>query len=102
MPQPYTTATCSRAVNTAGPNTGTARVPNFKYFWLGLVSDEGKETLAAAIEAGHAAMHRGFVANPGQLKVVIDIIENLLLNIYVLPKRSKHLKAGIPPRAVKK
>jgi hypothetical protein len=69
---------------------------------LGLVTDEGRDVLAAALEAGHAAMHRGYVVKPYQLDIVMDIIETLLLSIYVLPKQSKDLKVGIPQRAPRK
>ena len=37
-----------------------------------------------------------------QLNIVMDIIENMLLNVYVLPKRSQKLKAVVPARASRK
>jgi hypothetical protein len=63
----------------------------------GQISKINKIYLEAALEAGHAAAHRGHKANESEVNQVIDIIENLLQN-YVLEDAAKNLKAKTPSR----
>ena len=44
----------------------------------GHVSDREREVLQAALEAGHAAAHRGHQASPEEVNMVMDIVESLL------------------------
>jgi hypothetical protein len=63
----------------------------------GFVSKKHREILEAALEAGHAAAHRGHQPKQDEVAQVIDIVENLI-QIYVLKKSAEDLKSKIPPR----
>ena len=63
----------------------------------GFVSKVNKEYLEAALEAGHAAAHRGHEAKAAEVSHVMDIVENLLQN-YVLEKGAAALRAATPQR----
>lgn len=65
---------------------------------LGVLSQQNREYLSAALEAGNAAAHRGHAARPDEVDHVMDIVENLLQTVYVLPRASSALRAMIPPR----
>ena len=55
-------------------------------------------TLDAALDAGHAASHRGHCPNHEELDHVMDIVESIIVQMYVLPEAGKRLKHSIPPR----
>jgi hypothetical protein len=63
-----------------------------------LVSEADRAILETALEAGHAAMHRGHVIAANDLAFVLDIIEGVLLHLYVLPTSAAKLKKQIPAR----
>jgi hypothetical protein len=70
----------------------------------GYLGQKNRETLDAALEAGHAAAHRSFKPTAEQLTSVIDIVENLLHSIYILDSAGEKLKKITPerlPRTVK-
>ena len=50
------------------------------------------------IEAGHAAMHRGYKPEQEDLGGLLDVTEFLIASIYVHPVRTKNLDKRIPPR----
>lgn len=50
------------------------------------------------IEAGHAAMHRGYVPSKEQMSVLLDLTEWLIVSIYVHPDQAAKVAAGIPKR----
>lgn len=56
-----------------------------------------KETLDVALEAGHAAAHRGYKPPSEVLNHVMDVVESLL-QTYALEKVSDLVKKKIPPR----
>ncbi|WP_409313700.1 DUF4145 domain-containing protein [Pseudomonas putida] len=56
-----------------------------------------KEVLEAALEAGHAASHRGHLPSSADLNHVMDIVENLLQK-HALAKSAVALKMKTPPR----
>ena len=64
----------------------------------GLVSQQNRQFLEATIEAGNAAAHRGHLPNPSDVNHAMDIVENLLESIYVLPPGADKLKKSTPPR----
>lgn len=64
----------------------------------GYISATGREVLETALDAGSAAAHRGHAASAEDLEAVMDIVENLLQAVYVLPARAKRLKGSTPPR----
>lgn len=64
----------------------------------GHTSSQNAKVLKIALEAGHAAVHRGHVAEPAEVNSVIDIVENLLEQVYVLDSVAKDLENKTPPR----
>ena len=67
----------------------------------GFVSRHSREFLAAALDTGHAAAHRGHEPTEEQLNHVMDIIENVLQSVYVLQDSAAELRKTTPPRATK-
>ncbi len=65
----------------------------------GLLTDKQKQTIEAAIDAGHAASHRGFRPTAEQVSDVLDIVEHTLIGSYILALTSSRLAAAVPPRA---
>jgi hypothetical protein len=64
----------------------------------GFVSELQKGHLLAAIELGHATIHRGHTPTDFQLQTAIDIVENLIHNIYYLTERAKASMRDLPLR----
>lgn len=62
-----------------------------------VLSKKNREVLEAALEAGHAAAHRGHKPTPNEVSQVIDIVENLI-QIYVLKESAENLKKKIPSK----
>jgi Domain of unknown function (DUF4145) len=69
---------------------------------LGVISLRNREVLAVALDVGNAAAHRGHAPNTVEVNAVMDIVENLLHAVYVLPKMAEDLRKTTPPRPSKK
>jgi hypothetical protein len=69
---------------------------------LGFVTVRGREFLDAALDAGNAAAHRGYNPKAEDLARVMDIIENMLQNVYVLEDAARTLRERTPPRHARK
>lgn len=54
-----------------------------------------RETL---IEAGHAAMHRGFEPSADTVNTLLDIVEGIMHQIYVAPVLAQQVNKTIPKR----
>lgn len=67
----------------------------------GVISQRNADTLEAALDAGHAAAHRGHRPHLDQVEQVMDIVENLL-HTTILKNAASILKASTPKRAPKK
>ncbi|MDD2624677.1 MAG: hypothetical protein PHQ02_07650 [Candidatus Riflebacteria bacterium] len=65
------------------------------------ISSEQKQHLKAALDTGHAVIHRGFQPTDDIVNKVIDIIESLLIN-YSLNKNADELNEITPKRNNKK
>lgn len=63
----------------------------------GYLGTQDKEVLEAALEAGHAASHRGHLPSSSSVNHVVDIVENLLQK-HALAKSAASLKKQTPPR----
>ena len=63
-----------------------------------MIHPDEKELLEAALDAGHAATHRGHVPSADELRTVMDIVEHVLQAIYVLPEAASKLRKKTPPR----
>jgi hypothetical protein len=68
----------------------------------GFIGRRQREYLDAALNAGHAAAHRGHNPKATQVNQVMDIIENLLEGIYVLEEAADDLKKATPNRKMGK
>lgn len=64
----------------------------------GYISNFQLDTLEAALELGHASIHRGFIPEKHQVEFALDILENLLHGLYVLESRAKGTVDKIPKR----
>ena len=76
---------------------------NVKHFFeAGFVARVDQATFKdKLIEAGHAAMHRGYKPNPEDLGTLLDLTESLIASVYVHPERAKRLADRIPSRKEK-
>jgi len=68
---------------------------------MGVISSRNREVLSAALDVGNAAIHRGHAPDPADVNAVIDIVENLLHAVYVLPGMAQRLRTNTPPRTKK-
>jgi Domain of unknown function (DUF4145) len=64
----------------------------------GFLTVKQKETIESAVEAGHAASHRGFRPSVQQVTDTLEIVEHALADKYVIGPTSSRLSASIPPR----
>ena len=69
-----------------------------KFQSQGFVSRIQKESLLAALELGHASIHRGYEPSDDQVDTAIDIVEGLVHQLYVLPNDAEVVKKKIPKR----
>jgi hypothetical protein len=69
-----------------------------KFHAQGYVSRIQKESLLAALELGHASIHRGYEPSDDQLDTAIDIVEGLVHQLYLLPDDAEAAKKKIPKR----
>lgn len=65
----------------------------------GIIGAEDRELLAAMIDAGHAASHRGYRPPREHLETILDTIENLLHRKFVLQSAAAEIRAATPGRA---
>jgi hypothetical protein len=65
---------------------------------LGKISKDEREHLAALIDAGSAAAHRGWRPKPKELETLVSIIEAFLHRTFVLGVAAKTLKDAVPPK----
>ena len=68
----------------------------------GFVAAKNVEVLEAALDVGNAAAHRGHAPKAAEMNAVMDIVENLLHAVYVLPGMAQGLKKTTPLRPSKK
>lgn len=64
----------------------------------GTISAAQNDAITIAVDAGHAALHRGFVPTLEQLEDVLEIVEHTLKDRYVMQKASDRLKIAVPKR----
>jgi hypothetical protein len=65
---------------------------------LGHVSSKQKERLEAILDAGHAAIHRGYEPRPDELVTLLDIAEHIIESIWLHDKKVAELRKRVPPR----
>jgi hypothetical protein len=64
----------------------------------GFIARQGREYLAAALDTGNAAAHRGHKPTAEQLNHVMDIVEHVLQSVYVLEDAAAELRKTTPPK----
>lgn len=64
----------------------------------GFISAAQRKMLDAALDAGHAAMHRRYVPKDDALIACMDVAEHVVQSVYVLPATTKSLKSAVPKR----
>jgi hypothetical protein len=64
----------------------------------GYISSFQLENLEAALELGHASIHRGFIPEKHQIEVALDILENLVQGLYLLEQKAKATVEALPKR----
>ena len=64
----------------------------------GVISERNREVLSAALDAGSAAVHRGFKPNREEIGAVLDIVENVLQATHHLSRVARDLRKKTPPR----
>ena len=64
----------------------------------GFISTFQLGILEAVLELGHASIHREFIPGSDQLEVALDIMENLVHELYLLEDRAKATVKSIPQR----
>lgn len=84
-------------IDKVGDNNSFAK--NLEEFQAqGYVSKIQKKSLLAALELGHASIHRGYEPTDDQLDTAIDIVEGLIHQLYLLPGNAEAAKMEIPKR----
>jgi len=64
----------------------------------GLISSQNRETLDAALEAGHAVSHRNHDVTASEVNDVMDIVENVLHASFITGVAAERLKKTTPTR----
>ncbi len=64
----------------------------------GLISETEKEILDVVVDAGSAAIHRGFRPNGGLIGPLLDAAERLINHVYISGPMLREAKKNIPPR----
>jgi hypothetical protein len=64
----------------------------------GFVSNSQRAVLDSVLEAGHAAIHRGWNPSREELVPLIDITENIVETIYLNEMRAKKVSDKVRPR----
>jgi hypothetical protein len=68
----------------------------------GFIGKANREILRAALEARSTAAQKAYAPSSDIVNEIMDIIENLLQAIYIVPKSLKKIKRSTPQRAVRK
>lgn len=68
----------------------------------GFLSGKQKGMIEPILEAGHAAMHRGYDPNPEDVLTVVEITESLVETIYIHSTKADRLNKNVPKREKKK
>ena len=64
----------------------------------GYLSDVQKERVVAILDAGHAAIHRGYAPQRDDVVTLLDIAEHIVESVFLHDAKVQRLKARVPPR----
>lgn len=67
----------------------------------GYIGGQDKGTLETLIDAGGAAAHRGWKPTDEELKTIIEIMNNFVVQSLITPKKKKALSDSIPKKSKK-
>jgi len=67
-----------------------------------LITPKKRKIIENLLKVGHASIHRGHFPTDKNLQVVMNIVDHLLEELYVLDKTSESLRASVPKRQLKK
>lgn len=67
----------------------------------GYISNRQKESLDAALNLGHAAIHRGYAPTAEDIRRALDIVEPILETIYAHEANASALAENVPSRPKK-
>ena len=59
----------------------------------GVLTQDGADTLHSTRLMGNKSAHEIIAASEEELDIAMDIVENLVKNVYIIPQKSKRLKA---------
>lgn len=65
------------------------------------ITPKKRQIIENIIEVGHASVHRGHFPKLEDLQVVMDIVDHLLEELYILDKTSESLRESVPKREKK-
>ena len=65
------------------------------------ISKSQKSVLEAVLEAGHAATHRLYNPSKRDVKIVVDIIENIIQTVFIHEKAAIEVSRRVPERKKK-
>jgi len=86
-------------VEQIGTDTGSIGGNVTRFFELGFVAVHQQPLFRSAlIEAGHAAMHRGYRPTEDHLAALLDMTEALIAAIYIHPERAQAVSGALPAR----
>ncbi len=67
-----------------------------------LITPNKRKIIENLLKVGHASIHRGHFPTDKNLQVVMNIVDHLLEELYVLDKTSESLRTSVPKRQIKK
>ncbi len=68
----------------------------------GFIARKQVDVVKRTIDAGNASAHRAFTPSQADVKVLLDIAENLIENVFIHPVRMKAASRRVPKRKRKK
>lgn len=67
----------------------------------GYISSRQQMMIDSVLEAGHAAIHRGWFPSGRDIEILLDVLESLIETVYVHEGRAQELEKRVPKRVVR-
>ncbi|WP_052750337.1 DUF4145 domain-containing protein [Arsukibacterium sp. MJ3] len=64
----------------------------------GYISGKQRQIIESILEAGHAAIHRGYHPSTEDVHTIVDVTESLVETMYVHPEKADKLSKRVPKR----
>jgi hypothetical protein len=68
----------------------------------GFIAEQQVQFLNNTIDAGSASTHRAYRPSDTDLNILLDVAENLITTVFILPERSAKAAKSVPPRPNRK